>query len=133
MVCSCGWKSNLYSDGTLFAGFAGELQCPECASLKINKGLESYGHVKVVSILPIKGWSGYADFKPLMRIALPVKLRRYHYYFNYFSLCGNHFYTGDDFLPFDLVDSKIPNSHLQMGNRDLLKCKICEKKFKRLK
>jgi hypothetical protein len=51
LVCSCGWKSEAYPDGTRFAGLGGVLSCPECTKYKRNPTLEGcYGHVHVITV-----------------------------------------------------------------------------------
>lgn len=50
LVCKCGWKSKPYSDDAMFMGVGGQLSCPTCTRLKINRNIEVYGSVEVVQV-----------------------------------------------------------------------------------
>jgi hypothetical protein len=52
-VClGCGWRGEFYPDSTIFASLGGELTCPACRAVKRNRGIESYGRVRILKFNP---------------------------------------------------------------------------------
>ncbi len=52
-VClGCGWRGEFYPDSTVFAGPGGGLTCPACSVAKRNRGIESYGRVRILKFNP---------------------------------------------------------------------------------
>jgi hypothetical protein len=80
LVCrDCGWKSELYPDGTVFMGFGGQIGCPDCTKAQRNSNIEVYGNVDDVDVPPFKGW----------KMSRSHRTKLIHYYENDKALCGS--------------------------------------------
>lgn len=117
-ICDCGWKSELYPDGTLFAGLGGQLGCPDCTKLERNPNIEVYGHVHVIDVPPFKGW----------RATQGRQRRLIHYFENGKAVCGAKVSNDGEYLIKDHWDKGFSAKCLSDWGKEF--CPRCEETLK---
>jgi hypothetical protein len=115
----CGWKSELYPNGTLIATPGGTLSCPNCEKNGVNgPGIESsYGSVDVVSVSPFQGW----------KMSHSRRQHLIHYFTDNKVLCGQKVSSEGDYIIKEYWMDSFSARCLRDWNKQF--CPKCESKL----